>query len=82
MNISLIGATLMRMRRATMLLVNKLTEPGGIRRLELWPDRVIIILSDRTEREYVAVPTKDRYNADNIMRRSDNGDETSSIIPG
>jgi len=69
-NISLIGTTRMRMRRTSMLLVNKLTRPGGIRRLDLYPDRIKVILSDGTEKVYVVVPTEDRYKTDNIMRRS------------
>ena len=65
-----------------MLLVNKLTSPGGIRRLELWPDRVKITLSDRTEKVYVAVSAEDREINDNV-RRSDNGTkETSHVIQG
>lgn len=64
-----------------MLLVNKLTNPGGIRRLDLWPERVRVVLSDGTEKVYRAVTTGSRDIADN-MRRSDNGDETSNVFQG
>ncbi len=35
-----------------MLLINKLTNPGGIRRVELRPDTVRIVLQDGTEHLY------------------------------
>jgi len=35
-----------------MLLINRLTKPGGIKRLELHPDTVRVVLSDGTERIY------------------------------
>ena len=38
-----------------MLLINKLSDPGGIRRLELKPDTVRVVLRDGTERLYRAI---------------------------
>lgn len=35
-----------------MLLINNLTKPGNIKRIELHPDTVRIILQDGTERVY------------------------------
>lgn len=35
-----------------MLLINKLTAPGGIRRVDLRPDTVRVVLYDGTERLY------------------------------
>ena len=35
-----------------MLFVNRITEPGGVRRLELRPDIVRVVLQDGTERLY------------------------------
>ncbi len=35
-----------------MLLINKLTEPGGIKRVELRPSSILIVLRDGTERVY------------------------------
>ena len=36
-----------------MLLINRLTKPGGIKRIELRPDIVRIFLQDGTERIYI-----------------------------
>lgn len=35
-----------------MLLVNKLTRPGGIKRIELHPDTVRVVLTDGVEKIY------------------------------
>ena len=35
-----------------MLLINRLTEPGGVKRLELHTDTVRVVLRDGTERVY------------------------------
>jgi len=47
-----------------MLLINKLTKPGGIKRIELHPDTVRIVLRDGTERIYT----------DNELRYRDQSD--------
>ena len=62
-----------------MSLVNKLTRPGGIRRLELRPERVRVILSDGTEKVYRVVTTESRDIVDN-MRRFDNGTDAASHV--
>jgi len=36
-----------------MLLINKLTDPGGVRRVELRLDTIRVVLKDGTERFYV-----------------------------
>ena len=41
-----------------MLLINKLTKPGGIKRVELHPDTVQIVLSDGTELIYKGNKTR------------------------
>ena len=42
-----------------MLLINRLTEPGGIKRLELHRDTVRVVLQDGTERIYTS--DRDRH---------------------
>lgn len=47
-----------------MLLINKLTEPGGVKRLELHPDTVRVVLSDGTERIFTNNEPRYREQAD------------------
>ena len=47
-----------------MLLINKLAEPGAIRRIELRPDVVRIVLFDGTERVYTNNEPRYRDQAD------------------
>lgn len=47
-----------------MLVVNRLTVPGNIRRVELSPDTVRIVLSDGTEKVYVCGRSREINLAD------------------
>ena len=40
-----------------MLITNRLTAPGGIKRVELYPDTVRVVLSDGTEKVYTNSPS-------------------------
>ena len=46
------------------LLINKLTEPGDIKRIELRPDTVRVVLRDGTERVYTDNEPRYREQAD------------------
>jgi hypothetical protein len=56
------------------LLINKLTKPGDIKRVEIRPDRVHIVLRDGPEKTYFAVvgidgageAVEDKVIADNV----------------
>ncbi len=49
-----------------MLLINKLTVPGGIKRVELKPTTVRVVLRDGSEKFYVERSDGDGVIADNM----------------
>jgi len=54
-----------------MRVINKLTEPGGIRRVDLMPDVVIVQTSDGQDRTYKLVPNSTEVkNEDNLSSGS------------
>jgi hypothetical protein len=44
-----------------MLIVNKLTEPGGIKRIELHPNTIRVVLKNGTEQIYKEVKSESNY---------------------
>jgi hypothetical protein len=51
------------------LLINKLTKPGDVKRISIYPDEVRVSMRDNTERRYRVVgtsPSEDKAIADNM----------------
>ena len=48
-----------------MKVINKLTDPGGIRRVDLTPDTVLVRTSDGQNRLYRLVPEYSEHSANN-----------------